>query len=67
MSAVDRQQMAGETVFCPGLAIIDRLPAQFGQFPGAVGDNQLPGRRRQMQEGLLRWASAASRPSLSLR
>src|SRR5271166_6277519 len=50
ISAVDRQQMAVETAFGPGLAIIDRLAAQFGQFAGAVGDHQLPGRARQMQE-----------------
>src|SRR5215468_9656400 len=32
------------------LLIIDRVAAQFGQFLGSVGDDQLPGSPRQMQE-----------------
>src|SRR5215831_15471462 len=37
VGAVDRQQMARQLAFDPGLAVVDRLAAQFGQFGRAIG------------------------------
>jgi hypothetical protein len=50
VSAVDRQQVSRKTPLCPPPAILDRLTAQFRQFPGAIGHDQLAGLRRQMPD-----------------
>ena len=44
ISAVHRQQMSRKRSFGPCPAILDRLTAQFGQFPGTVSHHQLSGR-----------------------
>lgn len=37
-------------MFDPCVTILDRVPAQFGQFASTVGDDKLCGYRRQMKK-----------------